>query len=163
MLEAGDSVAAEAFFKRQAREFVNPLIHGATTQLPSAFTNDPTIHRLRADIAGAQQRSEDAEVERLSEALRQRVEEMVPALYEEMRAHADMVVEALQMLPPVPSGTVYRGDWKLGGLTGLSRLVGLASATYGPRQLSFSSLTSTSQRYGEAWRFLSLVQNTGLR
>lgn len=71
-----------------------------------------------------------------------RLPALVDPLYEELKAHANMTVEALQALPPVTGKTVYRGDWK-----------GQISWTYGSDNFEVSQLMSTTMTQSVAEEF----------
>ncbi|OQR65488.1 hypothetical protein B6E66_03950 [Streptomyces maremycinicus] len=73
-----------------------------------------------------------------------RIEILAPGLFEELKAHADMTMEALNRLPPV-TGTVYRGDWNAGGDESVYRLGKQAALNYRPGSIFTSSFDSTSR------------------
>ncbi|MGW7378998.1 eCIS core domain-containing protein [Streptomyces sp. NPDC054794] len=73
-----------------------------------------------------------------------RIDELAPVLFEELKAHADMTMEALNRLPPV-TGKVYRGDWKLGGEGPVSQLGRYAAVNYRPGSIFTTSFDSTSR------------------
>ncbi|MGW0871932.1 eCIS core domain-containing protein [Streptomyces sp. NPDC002740] len=74
-----------------------------------------------------------------------RIEVIAPALFEELKAHADMTMEALNRLPGV-TGTVFRGDWNLGGDEDSALRHGKQAAlNYRPGSVFTSSFDSTSR------------------
>ncbi|MFF3072779.1 DUF4157 domain-containing protein [Kitasatospora sp. NPDC057936] len=73
-----------------------------------------------------------------------RIEVLAPVLFEELKAHADMTMEALNRLPPV-TGTVFRGDWNVGGDESPYRLGKQAALNYRPGSVFTSSFDSTSR------------------
>ncbi|APE23226.1 eCIS core domain-containing protein [Streptomyces venezuelae] len=74
-----------------------------------------------------------------------RIDVLAPPLFEELKAHADMTMEALNHLPPV-TGTVYRGDWNLGGDEMPYQLGKQAALAYRPGSVFTSSFDSTSRQ-----------------
>ncbi|MEU9270168.1 DUF4157 domain-containing protein [Streptomyces sp. NPDC048251] len=73
-----------------------------------------------------------------------RIDVLAPVLFEELKAHADMTMEALTRLPPV-TGTVFRGDWNAGGDESVYRLGKQAALNYRPGSIFTSSFDSTSR------------------
>ncbi|MFD7686590.1 DUF4157 domain-containing protein [Streptomyces sp. NPDC059781] len=82
-----------------------------------------------------------------------RIEVIAPALFEELKMHADMTMEALNRLPPV-TGTVFRGDWNLGGDESVYRLGKQAALNYRPGSVFTSSFDSTSREESVALGFM---------
>ncbi|MEU1369545.1 DUF4157 domain-containing protein [Streptomyces sp. NPDC005803] len=81
------------------------------------------------------------------------IEVLAPVLFEELKAHADMTMEALNRLPPV-TGTVYRGDWNAGGDESVYRLGKQAALNYRPGSVFTSSFDSTSREESVGMDFM---------
>ncbi|GGL68539.1 hypothetical protein GCM10010129_09910 [Streptomyces fumigatiscleroticus] len=82
-----------------------------------------------------------------------RIEVLAPVLFEELKAHADMTMEALNRLPPV-TGKVFRGDWNLGGEGALSQFGKQAALNYRPGSVFTTSFDSTSREEPVAMEFM---------
>ncbi|MEU9432103.1 DUF4157 domain-containing protein [Streptomyces sp. NPDC048252] len=82
-----------------------------------------------------------------------RIDVLAPVLFEELKAHADMTMEALTRLPPV-TGTVFRGDWNAGGDESVYRLGKQAALNYRPGSIFTSSFDSTSREKSVGLNFM---------
>ncbi|MFJ3134781.1 DUF4157 domain-containing protein [Streptomyces sp. NPDC086843] len=104
-------------------------------QLAAARGSDPVAKKAATDVIDA------------------RIEVLAPVLFEELKMHADMTMEALNRLPPV-TGTVFRGDWNLGGDESVHRLGKQAALNYRPGSVFTSSFDSTSRQPDVAMGFM---------
>ncbi|MET8167505.1 DUF4157 domain-containing protein [Streptomyces sp. NPDC005329] len=91
-----------------------------------------------------------------------RIEILAPVLFEELKAHADMTMEALTRLPPV-TGTVFRGDWNAGGDESVYRLGKQAALNYRPGAIFTSSFDSTSREKSVGLGFMRGQKVTGTK
>ena len=81
-------------------------------------------------------------------AYKAKIARLVDPLYEELKVHANMTVEALGLLPPVAGTRVYRGDWKA-----------TVSWTYGSKDMTVSQLMSTTTDRGVAEDFATRYED----
>ncbi|MFJ8182406.1 hypothetical protein [Streptomyces sp. NPDC096105] len=109
---------------------------------------DPVIGPWLAAARGSDPVAKEA-----MDAVEARIEVLAPVLFEELKAHADMTREALDRLPPV-TGTVFRGDWNLGGDESVHRLGKQAAPNHRPGSVFTSSFDSTSRDKGVALDFM---------
>jgi hypothetical protein len=159
VLERGGAFTLRA----KLNEYTAMIVEGSNAELPSALTDDPALSRAIFDHKSAVTDNNARRASRAAKAIRKRIAELKTPLYEEMRTHADLVVEALQLLPPVPSGRVFRGDWKIGALSGPASLAGGMSRTYGTDEITFGTLASTSRDEDNAIGFMENTENSYTR
>ncbi len=110
---------------------------------------DPVIAPQLAAARGT-----DKAAKKAAEAvINPRIDVLAPVLFEELKAHADMTMEALNRLPPV-TGKVYRGDWNLGGEGAVSQFGKMAALNYRSGSVFTSSFDSTSREKDTAKSFM---------
>jgi hypothetical protein len=156
--------AAPYLFERQLHNFINEELREQKTSpepLVPSLAGDPELKDLLKEYKAAK---EDPALRlKLAEQMHKRVEVIAPTLFQQMKMHADMLVEALNLLPPAV-GEVWRGDWKVGGVTdrggrALSAMAGLFG-TYGSRFIDINEFASTSRAQDKALRFLKNYAST---
>ncbi|MFF4160037.1 hypothetical protein [Streptomyces sp. NPDC001678] len=123
--------------RRLIDEMISLLAKGEAVEVPYATWRDPELQRL-IDAYRAPGLDDAERTTRLG-AVRGRMHAMADTLRAEAKTHADMLVDALDRLPPV-KGVVYRAGWEL-----LPR-----------ERVTFSGFTSTSRSREEAEKFLPL-------
>ncbi|TWP44017.1 hypothetical protein FKR81_41755 [Lentzea tibetensis] len=84
------------------------------------------------------------------------LDDLTPQIVAEMQLHADMLVETLHKLPKLSDVTVYRGDWKLGALSGPASALSNLSLTYGRSTIHFNDFSSTSLDSNVAMTFVAV-------
>ncbi|MDR6973724.1 hypothetical protein J2X68_000393 [Streptomyces sp. 3330] len=136
------TAGAEAVSLRQIKSQLSWAAQNSHQQekVPT-LDEDPVIAPQLAAARGADPVAKEAAMA----VIDARIEALAPALFEELKAHADMTMEALHRLPPV-TGTVYRGDWNLGGDESVYRLGKQAALNYRPGSVFTSSFDSTSRQ-----------------
>jgi hypothetical protein len=113
------------------------LAKGAASDGVGFFDYDDALSYMRAEYQQLFKLPDNAKMLAAIRAdMVKRIDEILPDLWQEMRAHADMAVDALRSLPPIAGITVYRAHPDAPGLT--------AGADF-----SMKSVASTS-RNGEA-------------
>ncbi|MFQ6193833.1 hypothetical protein [Streptomyces sp. NPDC000405] len=122
---------------RLVDEMISLLAQGEAVEVPYATWRDAELQRLIDDYRAPG--LSDAERSVRLEAVRGRMHGLAGTLRAEAKSHADMLVEALDKLPPV-KGVVYRAGWELVPRT----------------RMTFSGFTSTSRSREEAEKFLPL-------
>ncbi len=108
---------------------ISLILKGEVTEVPYAAWRDPRLQ----DLIGRYRAPGLTDEERTARLhdVRKRMHALVDTLRGEAEAHADMLVEALDRLPPV-SGAVFRAGWEL----------------WPGRRVTFSCLLYTSQSGG---------------
>ncbi|MFF9347321.1 DUF4157 domain-containing protein [Streptomyces sp. NPDC014734] len=104
------------------------------------LTEDPVIGPQLAAAQGTDPVAQKAAMA----VIDARIDVIAPPLFEELKAHADMTMEALNRLPPV-TGTVYRGDWNIGGDGAVTQLGKYAAVNYRRGTVFTTSFDSTSR------------------
>ncbi|MGW1030465.1 hypothetical protein ACWD4J_43690, partial [Streptomyces sp. NPDC002577] len=136
-----DANEARSVLRKQIEWHIEKHLSSGLTLLP-VLGKYPEFAAL---TAVSRRGMEPEQLERHRERFHAVVERLLPAIEREMAAHAAMLADALQQLPPV-SGEVWRG----------TRLVG-----YEGSELSFGMFASHSRDREEAERFL-FVRNDPL-
>ncbi|GAA0587359.1 hypothetical protein GCM10010172_85590 [Paractinoplanes ferrugineus] len=117
----------------------------AGAEIPSVLTDHPRVGDLmRRLVAGGDEKALRAELKAAVPAL---VKELEP----ELRAHYDMLLETLSILPPTRGGQAWRADW-MAGKQG-SR-IGEVFSEYGRGQMRLTGLRSFSKSHDVAFGFL---------
>lgn len=156
--------AAPILFERQLHSFINEELRekkSSPEPLVPSLAGDPELKNLLRDFKAA--KDDPATRMKLAEQMHQRVDVIAPTLFQQMKMHADMLVEALNLLPAA-SGEVWRGDWKVGGVgdrsgRALNAVAGLFG-TYGSRFIDIKEFASTSRVQDKAMRFLKNYSST---
>ncbi|WP_314221543.1 eCIS core domain-containing protein [Streptomyces zaehneri] len=113
---------------------------GPNQEWVPTLDEDPVIQPQLANARGADPVAKKAAMA----VIDARIDVLAPVLFEELKAHADMTMEALNRLPPV-TGKVYRGDWNLGGDESFYQLGKQAALNYRPGSVFTTSFDSTSR------------------
>ncbi|WP_424860979.1 DUF4157 domain-containing protein [Streptomyces sp. MMS24-I29] len=130
---------AESFSLAQIKSKLRWAATNPDENVPTV-TEDPVIEPQLAAAQGT-----DAAAKKAAMAvIDARIDVIAPPLFEELKAHADMTMEALNRLPPV-TGTVYRGDWNIGGDGAVTQLGKYAAVNYRPGTIFTTSFDSTSR------------------
>ncbi|MFF9589322.1 DUF4157 domain-containing protein [Streptomyces sp. NPDC014646] len=130
---------AESFSLAQIKSKLRWAATNPDENVPTV-TEDPVIAPQLAAAQGT-----DAAAKKAAMAvIDARIDVIAPPLFEELKAHADMTMEALNRLPPV-TGTVYRGDWNIGGEGAVTQLGKYAAVNYRPGTIFTTSFDSTSR------------------
>lgn len=138
--EALATAGAEALSLHQIKGQLHWAAQEAGHEKVPTLDEDPVIAPQLAAARGADPVAKEAAMAIIDA----RIEILAPPLFEELKAHADMTMEALTRLPPV-TGTVYRGDWNAGGDESVYRLGKHAALNYRPGSIFTSSFDSTSR------------------
>ncbi|WP_406009073.1 DUF4157 domain-containing protein [Streptomyces sp. NBC_00637] len=136
------SAGAEAVSLRQIKSQLHwAAQNGVGQEYVPTLEEDPVIGPQLAPARGPDPAAKKAAMV----VIDARIDVIAPALFEELKAHADMTMEALNRLPGV-TGTVFRGDWNLGGDgDSVLRHGKQAALNYRPGSLFTSSFDSTSR------------------
>ncbi|KJK56003.1 hypothetical protein [Saccharothrix sp. ST-888] len=118
-------------------EMISLLAKGEVTEVPYAGWRDPELQTLIGHYRAPGLTDEERAV-RLRD-VRTRMHALADTLRAESKTHADLLVEALDRLPPV-NGVVYRAGWEL----------------WPRKRITFSGFTSTSRGRKDAEKFLPL-------
>ncbi|WP_431910261.1 hypothetical protein [Micromonospora carbonacea] len=134
-------LAAELLLEHKIREAVDLLVDLVPAEIPTILANDPVLRGLHDDMATDPDRTPER-IAAVREQAQDRGREIRDAVEAELRAHFDMVVDALRQLPPADKGVVWRADWAAGGLT---NPLGKMFSAYGGDDLTLSGLNSASR------------------
>ncbi|MGA5032352.1 DUF4157 domain-containing protein [Streptomyces cellulosae] len=143
------TAAAEAASLRQIKEHLRWAARTPGTEKVATLNEDPVIRRLLPQARG----TDPVARKTATDVIDARIEVLAPVLFEELKMHADMTMEALNRLPPV-TGTVFRGDWNLGGESSVFQIGKQAALNYRPGSVFTSSFDSTSRRQDVAMDFM---------
>ncbi|MGW2525370.1 hypothetical protein ACWC09_52330, partial [Streptomyces sp. NPDC001617] len=143
--------------RRRVRRLINEHLH-LGKDLSPVLGDDPAAARLldsyRRNPYQLQER------ERLAEAIYAAAERLLPAIEREMTAHAAMLLDALEQLPPA-TGEVWRGKRSLADLH--AGIGPIDSADPGVTELSFPAFASFSRNEALAMQYLDRNWVPGLR
>ncbi|MEU8026232.1 hypothetical protein AB0B88_28905 [Micromonospora haikouensis] len=134
-------LASELVLEHKIREAVDLLVDLVPAEIPSILANDPILRGLHDEMATDPDRTPER-IAAVREQAQDRGREIRDAVEAELRAHFDMVVDALRQLPPADKGVVWRADWAAGGLT---NPLGKMFSAYGGDDLTLSGLNSASR------------------
>lgn len=135
------TAGAEAISLQQIKSQLKWAAQNPGNEFVPTLDEDPVIEPQLADARGTDPVAKEAAVA----VINPRIDLLAPVLFEELKAHADMTMEALNRLPPV-TGTVFRGDWNAGGDESYYRLGKQAALNYRPGSVFTSSFDSTSRQ-----------------
>nr|WP_229881528.1 DUF4157 domain-containing protein [Streptomyces alanosinicus] len=136
------AVATAEFFS--LREIIKQLRNAARDPDHESLVTIDEDPVIEPQLAAAQGPDGPARTNALA-IIDRRIDEIAPILFEELKAHADMTMDAMTRLPGV-TGKVYRGDWNLGGVEGYSRYGKYAALNYRPGAIFTTSFDSTSRK-----------------
>ncbi|MEU1518533.1 DUF4157 domain-containing protein [Streptomyces sp. NPDC005811] len=140
---------AEALSLKQIKSQLRWAAQNPDHEYIPTIEEDPVISR---HLAAA--RHPDEAVKRAAmHVIEPRIDVLAPVLLEELKAHADMTMDAMHRLPPV-TGKVYRGDWNIGGEGAVSQFGKIAALNYGMGSVFTSSFDSTSRKQKVAKDFM---------
>ncbi|WP_340378894.1 DUF4157 domain-containing protein [Streptomyces sp. SS7] len=143
------AAGAEALTLRQVKSQLRwAAQHPGHEYLPT-LDEDPVISRHLT----AARHPDEAVKKAAMHVIERRIDVLAPVLLEELKAHADMTMDAMHRLPPVV-GKVYRGDWNIGGEGAVSQLGKIAALNYGTGSVFTSSFDSTSRKESVAKSFM---------
>ncbi|NEC07153.1 DUF4157 domain-containing protein [Streptomyces sp. SID7909] len=143
------TAGAEAISLQQIKKQLKWAAQDPGAEPVSTLDEDPVIAPQLAAARGTNAAAKQAAIA----VIDPRIDLLAPVLFEEMKAHADMTMEALTRLPPV-TGTVFRGDWNAGGDESVYRLGKQAAVNYRPGSVFTTSFDSTSREEPVAMDFM---------
>ncbi|MFK0099159.1 DUF4157 domain-containing protein [Streptomyces sp. NPDC091040] len=151
------AAGAEAISLQQIKKQLKWAAQDPDAEPVNTLDEDPVIAPQLAAAKGTNQAAKEAAIA----VIDARVDLLAPVLFEEMKAHADMTMEALKRLPPV-TGTVFRGDWNAGGEGTVSQIGKQAALNYRPGSVFTTSFDSTSRKRSTAMQFMEGQQVSGV-
>ncbi|MFB8206967.1 DUF4157 domain-containing protein [Streptomyces sp. NPDC056010] len=151
------AAGAEAISLQQIKKQLKWAAQDPDAEPVNTLDEDPVIAPQLAAAKGTNQAAKEAAIA----VIDARVDLLAPVLFEEMKAHADMTMEALTRLPPV-TGTVFRGDWNAGGDGTVSQIGKQAALNYRPGSVFTTSFDSTSRKRSTAMQFMEDQQVSGV-
>lgn len=143
------AAGAEAISLQQIKKQLKWAAQDPDAEPVSTLDEDPVIAPQLVAARGTNPAAKQAAIA----VIDPRIDLLAPVLFEEMKAHADMTMEALTRLPPV-TGTVFRGDWNAGGDESVYRLGKQAALNYRPGTIFTTSFDSTSRDEPVAMNFM---------
>ncbi len=151
------TAGAEAISLQQIKKQLKWAAQDPDAEPVSTLDEDPVIAPQLAAARGTNAAAKQAAIA----VIDPRIDLLAPVLFEEMKAHADMTMEALTRLPPV-TGTVFRGDWNAGGDGTVSQIGKQAALNYRPGSVFTTSFDSTSRKRSTAMQFMEDQQVSGV-
>ncbi|WP_406287569.1 DUF4157 domain-containing protein [Streptomyces sp. NBC_00209] len=151
------AAGAEALSLQQIKKQLKWAAQDPDAEQVNTLEEDPVI----APRLTAAQGTDPAAKKAAIAVIDARIDLLAPVLFEEMKAHADMTMEALKRLPPV-TGTVFRGDWNAGGDGAVSQFGKQAALNYRPGSVFTTSFDSTSREESTAMQFMEGQQVSGV-
>ncbi|MFE5826489.1 hypothetical protein ACFQ7B_32665 [Streptomyces erythrochromogenes] len=155
--------AADKFSEKTVRDILKTQIRMLRDEndapILASFAEDPFLGDLASRVRS---RPDDAEYQRILDEADTYITNISPAVHDEMKAHADMLVEALLRLPP-STGKCYRADWKIGASKGIYKHLGKLSLHYRPGSIHVSGFTSTSRDREIAESFIPKQRAGGMQ
>ncbi|WP_398930792.1 DUF4157 domain-containing protein [Streptomyces sp. 130] len=143
------AAGAGALSLQQIKKQLKWAAQDPDAELVNTLEEDPVIAPQLAAARGTDPVAKKA----ATAVIDARIDLLAPVLFEEMKAHADMTMEALKRLPPV-TGTVFRGDWNAGGDESVYQLGKQAALNYRPGSVFTTSFDSTSRDEDVAMDFM---------
>jgi hypothetical protein len=142
------------------RQRINDIADGARDLAP-ALTGDPVIAELKTELDELREArtKDEARIGDLRARMHQRATTITPALAAELRVHYDMALDVLPYLPHAVGGSVKRGDWAVGPLSGI---MSAATSALTGKKITFAKLTSTSRHQAAAEEFTKQYPKDGV-
>ncbi|WNI23104.1 DUF4157 domain-containing protein [Streptomyces sp. ITFR-16] len=150
------TAGAEALSLQQIKKQLRWAAQDPSSEFVATLEEDPVVAPQLADARGTNPVAKQAAIT----VINARIDVLAPVLFEEMKAHADMTIEALHRLPPA-TGKVFRGDWNAGGDESVYQFGKQAALNYRPGAVFTSSFDSTSRDEPVAMGFMRDQQVSG--